>query len=345
MPRPKLFIGSSTTGLPIAKALQLQLKDKCECKIWNQGVFGLSQTPLESLESIIKDLDFSVLVLTPDDMILSTNQAQKLPRDNVLYELGFFTGAIGRNRTFIVCDRSTKVKIPTNLAGIIVADFEMHSDKDIRSSVGPAATEIEFAIEKLGIITKTLTELSTQTSKSVENLPKESKEIIEKPSLAIDKFIGTWDYKCILRGVGEFPEGGNAHGGVCTIEIEHLSNGIIKVTVSGRRIWFGKIEGDSFVEKHDLKLPRKWQTYDGAAYSDNGIFYKYTLDDEFNLEGISSVVVWDGTAINPKGGFFYLPDAKKFENLELFQILYKKKESEVSLSPWLYGDVYFENKR
>jgi hypothetical protein len=35
--RPSIFLGSSTEGLPIAKAVQLNLDNVCEATIWSQG--------------------------------------------------------------------------------------------------------------------------------------------------------------------------------------------------------------------------------------------------------------------------------------------------------------------
>ncbi|MCH7964513.1 MAG: hypothetical protein IH852_11325 [Bacteroidetes bacterium] len=47
--RSTVFIGSSTEGLGIAQAIQLELKDEAICTIWYQGVFGLGKGTLESL--------------------------------------------------------------------------------------------------------------------------------------------------------------------------------------------------------------------------------------------------------------------------------------------------------
>ena len=147
---PLVFLGSSTEGLQIAKAVQAELQYSAECVIWSQGVFGLSTGTLETLVEKLQIFDFAVLVLSPDDLVSSRGDTQPAPRDNVLLELGMFIGALGRNRTFIVIDRSTNVKLPSDLAGITPATYESPVGGTMRSAVGPACTDIDEVIRKLG---------------------------------------------------------------------------------------------------------------------------------------------------------------------------------------------------
>ncbi|MCA1603432.1 MAG: nucleotide-binding protein [Acidobacteria bacterium] len=100
--RWSVFIGSSTEGLPIAEAIQVNLDCTCETEIWSQGVFGLGEGTLESLVDQLDNYDFAVLALTPDDLTDSRGELKQSPGDNVLLELGLFLGALGRKRTFAV---------------------------------------------------------------------------------------------------------------------------------------------------------------------------------------------------------------------------------------------------
>jgi hypothetical protein len=83
---PTLFIGSSSEGLPVAENLQLVLDEYCEATVWNQGVFGLSETGIGSLQKAARSYDFAVLVLTADDLLRRRENVRPVARDNVLFE-------------------------------------------------------------------------------------------------------------------------------------------------------------------------------------------------------------------------------------------------------------------
>ena len=149
-PRPSVFIGSSKEGFDVAEAIQLNLDYVCEATVWSQGVFGLSQGTLESLVEKLDNFDFAILVVTPDDVITSRDTTSPSPRDNVLLELGMFIGAIGRQRTFIVSDRAKSIKLPSDLAGITPATYQLHSDGNLSASLGAVTTQIKSALNGLG---------------------------------------------------------------------------------------------------------------------------------------------------------------------------------------------------
>jgi len=152
--RPSLFIGSSVEGLPYAKALQVNLDHALQVTIWSQGVFGLSGGTLEELTKKLDQMDFAALVVTPDDLTTSRGEERPAPRDNVLLELGLCIGALGRERSFIVYDRTSKIKLPTDLAGVTPATFHPHADGNLEATLGAASTQIEKKAIELGLRTK-----------------------------------------------------------------------------------------------------------------------------------------------------------------------------------------------
>lgn len=149
-PRPSVFVGSSSEGLDVARSIQALLDSDCEVKLWNQGVFGLSSGTLESLVLALDEFDFAILVLSPDDMTFSHGEEHQSARDNVLFELGLFMGALGRQRTFVVFDRTARLKLPTDLAGVTAATYEPHADGNLRAALGASSTEILERVKKLG---------------------------------------------------------------------------------------------------------------------------------------------------------------------------------------------------
>jgi hypothetical protein len=122
--RPRVFIGSSGAGRDIAKALEMALSKSMECKLWFQDVFVPSRTTIEDLEAIARsEVDLAVFVLTPDDMRDRGAGLRSVARDNVIFELGLFMGALGRNRTFGLICSHCKLDVPTDLLGVTWATF------------------------------------------------------------------------------------------------------------------------------------------------------------------------------------------------------------------------------
>ncbi|WP_437975402.1 TIR domain-containing protein [Sorangium sp. So ce295] len=146
--RARIFIGSSVEGLRIAEHIQLGLDYDADCTVWSQGVFGLSGGTLESLCAAIREFDFAVLVLTPDDLVQKRSQAMNSPRDNVLFELGLFMGALGRERTFIVYCRDEPIGLPSDLAGVTAATFARRADGNLLAALGAVCTQIRSAVSR-----------------------------------------------------------------------------------------------------------------------------------------------------------------------------------------------------
>ena len=147
LPRPSLFIGSSSEGEAIARALQAELERYVDSTVWSQGVFGLSQSGLEALDPKARTFDFAALVLSADDLVAKRGRIGAAPRDNVLLEAGLFVGVLGRQRVFLVSCRDDELDLPTDLLGITRAQFNRRDDGNLLAAIGPAATSIREAIK------------------------------------------------------------------------------------------------------------------------------------------------------------------------------------------------------
>lgn len=150
-PVPVVFVGSSTESLPIAQEIQTALDhDPMIVRIWTDRVFGASNFPIEDLEQQVKEADFAVLILGPDDQVISRSEETDAPRDNVVFELGMFMGAFTRQRTFFLKPRNLDLKIPTDLLGLIPLEYVADDPKNLSSHLGPACSEIRTRVGKIG---------------------------------------------------------------------------------------------------------------------------------------------------------------------------------------------------
>lgn len=152
MDRPRVFIGSSTSSLEVAKALQANLDVVAACTIWTQGVFGLSVSNIDNLVQASKDFDFAILVASADDMRYKKGSNGYVPRDNVIFEVGLFMGEIGRERVYLVYDRDKKPNLPSDLDGVCIATYSQMGHSSMISALGAASTQIEIEIQKAGLL-------------------------------------------------------------------------------------------------------------------------------------------------------------------------------------------------
>ena len=123
-----------------------------ECTVWTHGVFKLSTAFLDDLMRLVGDSDFGIFVFSPDDTVEIRGKLFSAPRDNVVYELGLFSGELGRDRCFFVTPLAGDVHIPSDLLGITPGEYDAgRSDKNWEAAVGPFCTKVRKAIEEKGL--------------------------------------------------------------------------------------------------------------------------------------------------------------------------------------------------
>lgn len=158
----RVFVASSSEGLPLAEEFQVLLKGKlgdlAEILIWNEETFEPTKTYIESIEQELQKADFAVMVLTKDDERRSRLKNAFVPRDNVVFELGLFIAKLGRERSFYI--QPPGVQLPTDLLGIESITFkapEVHPREPagallagkraaLRAALRPASTQVAAAI-------------------------------------------------------------------------------------------------------------------------------------------------------------------------------------------------------
>ncbi len=90
------------------------------------GQANLGNTLIEKFESNA-DVGFAVVLLSPDDLAYpkhkSSEDAIPRARQNVILELGYFFGKLGRGRVFAL-KRPGPFELPSDMAGIVYNDFD-----------------------------------------------------------------------------------------------------------------------------------------------------------------------------------------------------------------------------
>ncbi len=79
------------------------------------------RTILEKFEEEAADVDFVFVLLTPDDITITGNPGndeRRRARQNVIFELGYFLGRLGRKHGRVILLHKGELEIPTDIAGL-----------------------------------------------------------------------------------------------------------------------------------------------------------------------------------------------------------------------------------
>ncbi|HEX6718024.1 MAG TPA: TIR domain-containing protein [Pyrinomonadaceae bacterium] len=147
--QPRLFVASSSEGLHVAEAVVIKLEHEARVKLWDNA-FDLSSVTINSLVARTKDTDFAVFVFHKDDKSYIRGNIYNVVRDNVLFELGLFVGALSIEKCFILLPKSgeSEFRLPTDLAGVTLLTYDDNSD-DMVDAVAASCAKIKMALRKL----------------------------------------------------------------------------------------------------------------------------------------------------------------------------------------------------
>lgn len=74
------------------------------------------------------DVSFAVILLSPDDMAYSkdysSTNAKPRARQNVVFELGFFIGKLGRNRVLVLYKEEDYFEMPSDYSGVLYTLYD-----------------------------------------------------------------------------------------------------------------------------------------------------------------------------------------------------------------------------
>ena len=158
LPERKIFIASTTNNRVVARRIQQKINDypstsiKFNAKVWDEGdFFTPGQNGLSSLIAGIKEFDYAIIILTPDDELkLEKGKTRKIPRDNLLFELGLSYGLLGEGKVIALTE---KVLLPKDLLsdflGITFIQFDIKDLDSNAGSISTAATKIISTFTKI----------------------------------------------------------------------------------------------------------------------------------------------------------------------------------------------------
>ena len=147
----RVFVMSPVEALPIARAIETAFaKESFATAVWANGAFRASNYTLESLETELEKSDFAVVLAHSDNKTAVSNEDWPAPRDNVVFELGYCIGRLGRQRAILMEPRGQKVQLPSDLAGVTTIRYEDEAGSDIGAVMGPACNALRERILSLG---------------------------------------------------------------------------------------------------------------------------------------------------------------------------------------------------
>jgi hypothetical protein len=124
--RSDVFLGYSSKAKSTADAINLFLTRSFGLRIRDWAVdFAAAGVIIDEIETASKLCSGGIFLFTKDDL-LEGNEMKAAPRDNVVFEAGYFAAAKGRDRVLII--REEGAKMPADLGGNIYLALKDRND-------------------------------------------------------------------------------------------------------------------------------------------------------------------------------------------------------------------------
>lgn len=124
--RYHVFFGYSSQAKNTAQSILLFLnKQNIKVKDWSMD-FQSAGTILDEIQRAADESLGGIFLFTKDDELKSGDLSYAAPRDNVIYEAGFFTNSKGRERVLII--REEGAKMPADVGGAIYLSLKDRND-------------------------------------------------------------------------------------------------------------------------------------------------------------------------------------------------------------------------
>lgn len=129
------------------------VSDRLEVRLWDEMLYP-GDHPLDGLRREVLRSDFALMVATPDDVLEMRQQTGFVARTNILFELGLFMGALGRNKSMLLVvadargDTRREVTLPTDLTGITQLRATLERDRTLEDVLRRPADQLVQAIDR-----------------------------------------------------------------------------------------------------------------------------------------------------------------------------------------------------
>jgi predicted nucleotide-binding protein len=141
--RSRILLIAPSSAMDVARALEKALqKDACTVDVWTDGVFRSAKYPIGRLEEELDESDFAVAIAGPVE--------SGGDRENIIFELGFLIGRLGRNRTVLLEPATDTAELPSDLTGLTAVGYRAGTKADLAAAVAPAADRIRTMVGELG---------------------------------------------------------------------------------------------------------------------------------------------------------------------------------------------------
>lgn len=115
----KIFIASSFESREYAEDAYHALEElKATPMLWmDPAAFAAGLTNIENFETRAAGNEAALFIVTPDTVNAARGLFTQSPRDNILFELGYYMGRYGRRSVMMVC--IDHVQLPSDIDGIV----------------------------------------------------------------------------------------------------------------------------------------------------------------------------------------------------------------------------------
>lgn len=144
--KSRIFIGSSSESLEIAKQVKTAMEPEFECELWAKDFFEINRATYDNLVQKAPSFDYAIFIGGTDDVVLRFKNGKipkkkVAPRDNVYIEFALYGGILSVSRSFFILDR--KCKVASDLLGYTFFCYD-----NSPGSVEECCTELKKAIRE-----------------------------------------------------------------------------------------------------------------------------------------------------------------------------------------------------